>query len=314
MDLKDLKAKKGKETKESGQFIIEPLPVGYGVTLGTALRRVLLSSLPGGAITEVRIQGVSHPFTTIKGVREDVIELVLNLKQVRFQLKGDGPFEGTLEAKGKKELTAGDIKISSEARIANPNLKLATLADKNSKLSINLLVERGVGYKPVEERGSGKIGVIPMDSIFSPVVNVAFSVESTRVGRKTDLDRLVLEVTTDGTIKPSKAVEEAANILQGYFGKIAGLEDIPSPVEEEKVEEEKPPLVREVSETVRKTFVSELRLSPRALDTLEGAGIKTVGGLVQKSEEDLLGIKGFGATGLTRVKKALKKLGVSLKE
>lgn len=314
MDLKDLKAKKGKETKENGQFIIEPLPVGYGVTLGTALRRVLLSSLPGGAITEVRIQGVSHPFTTIKGVREDVIELVLNLKQVRFQLQGDGPFEGTLEAKGKKELTAGDIKISSEVKIANPDFKLATLADKNSKLSMNLLVERGVGYKPVEERGSGKIGVIPMDSVFSPVVNVAFSVESTRVGRKTDLDRLVLEVTTDGTIKPSEAVEEAANILRDYFGKIAGLEDIPSPVEKEKVEKEKPLPVEEVSETVRKTSVSELGLSPRVLNTLEEAGIKTVGGLVQKSEEDLLGIKGFGGTGLTGVKKALKKLGVSLKE
>lgn len=314
MDLKELKIKKEKETKETGRFVIEPLPAGYGATLGTALRRVLLSSLPGGAVTEMRIQGVSHPFTTIKGVKEDVVELMLNLKKVRFKLHGDGPFEGTLEAKGKKVLKAGDIKISSEAVVANPDFKVATLTDRNTKLSISLLVERGIGYRSVEDREGGKVGAIPLDSIFSPVTKVVLSVEGTRMGRRTDLDRLVLEVTTDGTLKPSEAIEESAKILHGYFARIAGWEkQLPTEGEKEDVEKTESSLPK-AGDKVRKTPTSDLGLPPRVLNTIEGAGIRTIGGLLQKSEEDLLGIQGFGESGLSKIKKALKKLGASLKE
>jgi DNA-directed RNA polymerase subunit alpha len=221
MEPLDFEIKTEKETAGLGRFVIEPLAEGHGVTLGTALRRVLLSSLPGAAVAEVRIQGVSHPFTTIKGVREDVVELLLNLKKVRFALRGDGPFEGTLEVKGKKAVTAGDIKISSEVVIANPDLKIATLTDKDSKLSLSLIVEKGVGYKPSEERERGKVGVIPLDSIFSPVVKVAFWTEGARVGRKTNFERLILEITTDETLKPSRALGQAAEILRNHLERIA---------------------------------------------------------------------------------------------
>ena len=314
MDLKDLKIKKEKETKNSGVFIIEPLPSGYGVTLATALRRVLLSSLPGGAISEIRIQGVSHPFTTIKGVGEDVVEILMNLKKVRFQIRGDGPFEGTLEAKGKKELKAKDIKISSEAVIANPDAKIATLTDKSSKLSVSLVVERGVGYRSAEERESDKVGVIPMDSIFSPVTNVSFMVEGARVGRRTDLDKLIINITTDETIKPSEALEAAAKILQGYFARIGGLEVAGKKEKAPKAKEPEKEPVAEVSEEVRKTPVSDLGLSPRTLNTLENSSIKSVGRLLQKTDEDLFDIKGFGEAGLKEVNKALKKLGAALRE
>lgn len=221
MENLDFGIKTEKETAEKGRFLIEPLPAGYGVTLGNSLRRVLLSSLPGGAIAELQIQGVSHPFSTIKGLKEDVVELILNLKKVRFTLQGDGPYEATLEAKGKKTVNAKDIRASSEVLIANPDLKIATLTDKDAKLSATLVIERGVGYKPAEEREGGRVGVIPMDSIFSPVVNVAFWTEGTRVGRKTNFERLIMEITTDRTIKPSAALAETAAILRGYFEKIS---------------------------------------------------------------------------------------------
>jgi len=267
----------------------------------------------GGAIAEIRIQGVSHPFTTIKGVKEDIVGIMLNLQGVRFHLFGDGPFEGAVEAKGKKELKAGDIKIPSEAVIVNPDLRIATLTDKSSKLSISLIVERGVGYKSADERESDKIGVLPMNSLFSPVINVSFSVERARVGRRTDLDKLVISIKTDETIKPSEALEEAAKILQGYFERIGGLDTVVEKEETSKAKESEAD-TEEVSEEVRKTLVSDLGLSPRTLNTLEGASIKSVGGLIQKSEEDLFDIKGFGEAGLKDLKTALKKLGITLKE
>ena len=306
--------KKEKETATNGRFTIEPLPAGYGMTVGTALRRVLLSSLPGGAITEIKVQGAPHPFATIKGVQEDVVEIVLNLKKVRFQLKGDGPFEGTIEAKGKGTVKASDIKISSESKVVNGDLKLATLTDKNAKLTITVTVERGMGYRPAEEHGVERVGIIPMDATFSPVTKVAFTTEGTRVGRKTNLDKLILDIETDGTIKPSDALKDAAQILTSYFGLIAGV-DKKKAVKEEAVEEkENAKSAPDASPEVRKAALSELKLSPRTLNTLESVGIKTVGGLMQKSESDLAAIKGFGATGIKEVKKSLAKLDAALKE
>ncbi|MEX0587576.1 MAG: DNA-directed RNA polymerase subunit alpha [Patescibacteria group bacterium] len=221
MEHLDFEIKTEKETAGQGRFVIEPLMEGYGTTLGTSLRRVLLSSLPGAAVAEVRIQGVTHPFTTIKGIKEDVVELLLNLKKIRFIFKADGPFEGTIEAKGKRTITAGDIKVSSEVEVANPDLKIATLTDKDSKLSLSTMIEKGVGYKPSEERERGKIGVIPLDSIFSPVLKVAFRTEGARVGRKTNFERLVLDITTDETVKPSRALGQAAEILRTHLERVA---------------------------------------------------------------------------------------------
>lgn len=222
MELSDFEIKTEKETAGLGRFVIEPLMEGYGTTLGTALRRVLLSSIPGAAVAEVRIQGVTHPFTTIKGIKEDVVELISNLKKVRFTLKGDGPFEGTIEEKGKKTITAGDLnKVSSEVEVANPDLKIATLTDRDAKLSLSLVIEKGTGYKPSEERERGKVGAIPLDSVFSPVLKVSFWTEGTRVGRKTNFERLTLEITTDETIKPSRALGQAAEILRTHFERVA---------------------------------------------------------------------------------------------
>lgn len=312
MEDTQLTITKEKQTATEGRFVLGPLPSGYGVTLGTALRRVLLSSLPGGAITEVRIQGVSHPFTALKGVKEDVVEMLLNLKKIRFTLSGDGPYEATLEAKGKKAVTAENMEVSSEVKVATPKAKIATLTDSSAKLSLNLLIEKGTGYRTAEEGESGKVGVIPMDAVFSPVLNVSFTVEEARVGRRTNLDRLVLDITTDGTITPADALEESGKTLTSFFGKIAGEKEA-KPKKDAKaaaVREE----VSKVGEDVRKMTIAELKVSPRTLNTLESGGVKTVGGLLQKSIEDLIAMKGFGATGLKEVQKSLTKLGASLKE
>lgn len=309
IDPKDVTVKKEKEVKDKGRFVIEPLPAGYGYTLGNSLRRVLLSSLPGAAIAEVSFEGISHPFTTIKGVKEDVIELILNLKKVRFMIYTDEPLEARIEAKGKKEITAGDIKIASGADVANPGLKIATLTDKTAKLSVRLLVEKGVGYKPSEERGGSKVGVIPIDSIFSPVLKVAYWVEETRRGRETNLDRLIIEIITDGTIKPSKALENATNILMSYLEPVVGRkpEAVKVAAAEKERKAEGPPL------KVRKLALSDLDLSPQTITILTGAGIKSVGGLLQKTEEDLLAIRGFGERRVAEIKEELKKLGIALK-
>jgi len=313
MEDMQLTITKEKQSPTEGRFVLGPLPTGYGVTLGTSLRRVLLSSLPGGAITEVRIAGVSHPFTALKGVKEDVVEMLLNLKKIRFTLSGDGPFEATVEVKGKKSVSAEDMKVSSEVKVATPKAKIATLTDSSSKLSLNLLIEKGTGYRPAEDRESGKVGVIPLDAVFSPVVNVSFTVEETRVGRETNLDRLVLDVTTDGTIAPAFALEEAAKTLTSYFGKIAGEKEA-KPKKAAKATDIKEDTSDKVSDEVRKMAIADLKVSPRTLNTLEDGGIKTVGGLLQKSAEELTAMKGFGATGLKEIQKSLTKLGASLKE
>lgn len=305
---KDVTIKKEKETKELGLFIIGPLPSGYGHTLGNALRRVLLSSLPGAAIAEVSFAGVPHPFTTIKGVKEDVIELILNLKRVRFTMHVDEPLEAGIEAKGKRVVTAGDIKIGSGAEVANPDLKIATLTDGSARFSARLLVEKGAGYRPSEEREGSKVGVIPMDSVFSPVTKVAYRVEEARRGRETGLDSLTMEIATDGTIKPSGALEKAAAILESYLGLFAGKKS----KEKEGVAAKKE--VAGLSPEVRRQPLSKLKLSTQTETVLTKAGIKSIGGLLGKSEKDLLAVKGFGERRIGEIKRELRKLGTALKE
>jgi DNA-directed RNA polymerase subunit alpha len=219
-----------KEEKNYGQFVIEPLYPGYGQTIGNSLRRVLLSSLEGAAISSIKIEGISHEFSAIPGVKEDVIEIILNLKQLRMKLFGNEPIKMTLNVKGAKKVTAKDIKAPSQVEIINKDLYIATLDGKNSSLSMEMTVEKGRGYLPVEMRTEKpEIGVIQIDSLFSPVVGVNFKVENTRVGQRIDFNKLTLEVKTDGTITPSLALKKASVILVDQFKLLAEM-----PVKKEK--------------------------------------------------------------------------------
>lgn len=230
--------KKISENDTEGVFETEGLYTGYGLTIGNALRRVLLSSLPGAAISRFKIKGSQHQFTTIEGVIEDIVEIGLNLKKVRFQIHTDEPQVLTLKIKGEKEVTAADIETNSNVEVVTPDVHIATLTAKSAELDMEITVEKGLGYVPVEARKGEKlaIGEIAIDAVFSPVVNVNFSVENMRVGDRTDFNRLRLDVKTDGSISPSAALRKASNILQDHFSKISGVEvkEVETPPVEEK--------------------------------------------------------------------------------
>lgn len=231
--------KKVSETDREGVFEIDGLYTGYGLTIGNALRRVLLSSLPGAAITQIKIKGVNHEFTTIEGVKEDVVEIGLNLKKIRFQIHTDEPQVLTLKVKGEKDVKASDIKTNSQVELITPDAHLATLTDKSAELDMEITVEKGLGYVPVDVRKGEKlpIGVVALDALFSPVSSVNFNVENMRVGERADYNRLRLVIQTDGSITPSAALRKASNILQDHFVKISGVEvkeSEPSVSEEEK--------------------------------------------------------------------------------
>ncbi|MDA1337214.1 MAG: DNA-directed RNA polymerase subunit alpha [bacterium] len=229
-----------------GVFEIESLYPGYGTTLGNSLRRVLLSSLGGAAITEVKIKGASHEFATISGIKEDVLGILLNLKQVRFRVFGDGPFTASLKIKGVKVVTARDFKTPSQVEVASKDAPVASLTDKASELDIEVQIGRGVGYESAESRGRGKteIGSIAMDSIYTPIRRVSYRVEQMRVGDRTDFDRLILEIETDGTVNPEAALKEASGILVGQFQIVqSGLkDDVGEPAEEKKQKAKKVPV------------------------------------------------------------------------
>lgn len=293
--------KKEKETPDYGLFTIEPLEQGYGNTLGVALRRVLLTSLSGAAITQIKIDGVKHKFSTLEGMKEDVIELILNLKQVRLSYGGEKPVKLNLEKLGPGEVKAGDIKTSGQVEIVNRDLVLCRLTAKK-KLKIELAAESGYGYVPAEERESGKIGVIPIDAVFSPVQRVNYKVEATRVGRRTDLDRLVLEITTDGTVRPSKALKESARILIDFFTQVVKPKKMPV---KEKVE-------MLSSETLRLTF-EEVDVPTRIANALRKGGFETVGDLAAATDSDLAKVKNLGEKSVGVIKAALSKKGLTLK-
>lgn len=227
-------------------FEIEGLWPGYGVTVGNSLRRVLLSSLPGAAVTQVKIKGVQHEFSTIHGVMEDAVTVLLNLKQVRFKLHSEEPQKVTLSVKGEKEVSASDFQLPSQVELMNKDSKIATLTDKKSELEMEILVEKGMGYEPVESRKKGKldIGTIALDAIFTPVRKVSYRVENMRVGERTDFDRLVIELETDGSLSPEEAINQASEILVGHFALIGGAfspASVPEPaVKKETKEHAKP--------------------------------------------------------------------------
>ena len=312
MRLKSLQMPKKVEVDEAtltnryGKFIVEPLERGYGTTVGNSLRRVLLSSLPGAAITAMRIDGVLMEFTTIPGVLEDTTELVLNLKKVRLRLHGDGLKRGLLEAKGHGELTAGDLKVDADVEILNPDLHIATL-NKDAELRIEVEISPGMGYVAADDQGLGErpIGVTPIDALFSPVTKANFAVESARIGQRIDYDKLTLEVWTDGSLRPHEAVAAAAKILKDHFALF-------SPTEEEvveEVEEEPDEEFLRTKATLEKP-VEELELSVRSGNCLKAANIRTLGDLVRKNEAEMLKYRNFGRKSLKEIGDMLEPMGL----
>lgn len=291
--------------KTHSSLVIEPLEQGYGHTLGNALRRVLLTSLPGYAVTKVRIAGVDHQYTTLEGVREDVLELILNLRQVRISSSSNDAGTLRLEVTGPAEVTAADIEAEAGFSVVNPDLHIADLA-KGQKLSVEMTVEPGMGYTLAADRKTDSIGEIPVDSLFSPVIKVSYKVDATRVGRKTDYDKLIMDVETDGTILPLEAVQQAAQILSRQFSQIVN----PTTPEEPKEETHLSP---EEAETLRLT-VEELDLPTRIANALRKGGFKTVGDLVGTPKMTIAKVKNLGEKSVDVINEALMKKGVTLGE
>jgi len=305
---------KAKITKGEGNratFEIEGLYPGYGVTLGNALRRVLLSSLPGAAISSVKLKGVQHEFSTISGVMEDVIEIILNLRQIRFKVHSQEPIRLILTAKGEKQVKAGDIKTTADVEVMNPEQLIVTLTDKKTEFEMEIEVMQGLGFVPVEARKKEKleIGMIAIDSFFSPTRKVNFDVENMRVGDRTDYNRLRLDIETDGTITSEEALKKASEILVAQFQSLISVEEEAVGEEEVAMEE-----VKEISAESAKIKVEDLKLSTRTVNALVSGGIRTVGGLVKKNGASLKELEGMGDKGIGEIKKALKKLDLSLKE
>lgn len=290
-----------KKEKNYSVLAITPLEQGYGFTLGNSLRRVLLTSLPGAAITSVKIAGVNHQFSSLNGMKEDVVEFALNLKKVRLSYKGEKAVNATLKVTTAGEVKAGDIKLPAGVEISNPELVLAVL-NKGAKLDADIIIESGSGYIPADTRSSTEVGMIPLDASFSPIVRVNYKVEETRVGRLTNFDKLTLEVWTDGTIKAKDAVVQAADILVSYFSQIV------KPVKVEKKEEEV-----EVDDLglVGKLSVEEIGLPTRVANALAKAGFETVALLVKADKTELVKVRNLGEKSLKIISAALGEKGVS---
>ena len=302
-----LEVDQGTLTDRYGKFEAKPLERGYGMTLGNSIRRILLSSLQGAAVTSVKMDGVLHEFSTVPGVREDVANIILNIKQLKLKHHGDGVETITLDESGEKDVTAADIKTTQNIEILNPDLHIASLGP-SGKLKIEMVVKMGKGYVPADRNKSDDmpIGAIPIDSIFSPIVKVSYNVTNARVGQRTDYDRLVVEVWTDGSAKPDDALAYSAKILKDQLQVFINFDESYEPEEVEEVEEESklnPNLYRKVD---------ELELSVRSANCLQNANIKYIGELCQKSESEMLKTKNFGRKSLNEIKEILTSMGLSL--
>ncbi|HUV72537.1 MAG TPA: DNA-directed RNA polymerase subunit alpha [Clostridia bacterium] len=302
MIIPTFQIKAEKETADYGVFVFEPLQQGYGQTLGNALRRVLLSSLQGAAIVQAKISGVKHLFSTLKGLKEDIVELTLNLKKVRIKYEGEKPVKISLEKTGPGPVTAADFEVPAGLEIINKDLVLGALADKSSRLKGEFVVESGFGYVPFEERGGGEIGVIPLDAIFTPVQRVNYHVSATRVGRVTNFDKLTMEIWTNGSISPREALLEAAQILTAFFDQVIN----PKRVEEEEVAEAEA-ITQEPSLTIE-----ELELPTRIVNALLKVGIKNVSDLQKAGKKKVGKIKNLGAKSLKIIEAALVERGIEL--
>jgi DNA-directed RNA polymerase subunit alpha len=291
-------------TNRYGKFWIEPLERGFGVTLGNALRRVLLSSLPGAAVSAVKIDGVQHEFSTLPGVKEDIPEVLLNLKQIRFKLHGDAPKTGMIEVRGKSTVTAGDLKVDADVEILNPELQIATL-NKDGEFRGEIEIGAGRGYVSAENQANQDrpIGVLPTDSMYSPVTKVNFEVENTRIGQRIDYDKLTLELWTDGSVIPSDALAYGAKILKDHFALFVHFEEEIEEEQEEEVDEE---FLR--IKALLERSVEELELSVRSSNCLKAANIKSIGDLVQKSEGEMLKYRNFGRKSLKEIADILQNM------
>lgn len=298
-----------KDDDTYGRFVIEPLERGYGTTLGNSLRRIMLSSLPGVAVTSVKIEGVLHEFSTIPGIKEDVIEILLNLKGLAAEIYTDEPKVIYIEASEEGEITAGDIIADSDVDILNPEMHIATLS-KGSTLNMEMRIEKGRGYVAADKNKypGMPIGTIPMDSIFSPIIKVNFLVENTRVGQITDFDKLTIDIWTDGTITPEEALSLAAKVLSEHLNLFINLTEHATTVEimVEKEESEK--------ERIREMSIEELELSVRSSNCLRRANIDTVEKLTQRSEEDMIKVRNLGRKSLNEIKHKLAEIGLSLSQ
>lgn len=301
------------EDNRYGKFICEPLERGYGTTFGNSLRRMLLSSLEGAAITSIRIDGVLHEFSTIPGVRDDVTNIVLNLKELCLKMTGNEPRIIRIDVEGEKEVTAADIICDADIEILNPDLHIATV-NEDGKLKIEMTVERGRGYVPADKnkKPDDTIGVIPIDSIFSPVKRVNYTVQDTRVGNVTDYDRLILEVWTDGSLRPEEAVSKAAGILVMHLKLFQNMDGLPE--EEEEEEATFPEEKEDDSSKVLDMTIEDLDLSVRSFNCLKRANINTVADLAEKTEDDMMKVRNLGRKSLEEVKKKLEELGLTLKQ
>jgi len=292
------------QTEDYARFQVDPLERGFGLTLGNALRRVLLSSLPGAAVTAVRIERIYHEFATIPGVKEDTTELLLNIKQLRLKSHSDQSVTLRLEAQGPGVVTAADLIYPSEIEIANPELHIATLDSPDARLDMELTVERGVGYLPSDGRESVPLGVVPVDAVFTPIRRVNYTVESARVGARTDLDRLVIDVQTDGTITPVAALVQSANILIDQFALFQELQ-------QEKRRPDKQGLsAGPVPSRIFDMPIEQLELSQRTYNCLKRSQITKVGQILQMSENELLSLRNFGQKSLVELREKLQEHGV----
>lgn len=291
------------QNEQYARFVFEPLEPGFGNTLGVALRRVLLTGIEGATVTSVKINGVKHMFSTLPGLKEDIIELILNIKMLRVKMS-DAKREGkiTLDITGPGQVTAGDIEVTDGIEVMNKDHYLGSLADKKAKLEMEMTVEKGLGYSLAEERKISTIGVIPVDAIFSPVTKVNYKVEQTRVGRQTNYDKLVLDVWTDGTVSPSIILEQAGRILVSYFMRVYE--------QDEDVVIEQVTAVPKLSDEVMKMTVDELDLPTRIYNSLRNAGIETVGQLLTTPKKELMNYRNLGAKSLSVIAESLKEKGI----
>jgi len=295
------------ESRENfGRFVAEPLEKGFGVTLGNALRRVLLSYLPGAAVTRVKIEGIQHEFAVIPYVKEDTTEFLLNVKALRFKPISGQPSKLTLEVEGERQVCAADIKPSADFEIANPELYLATLDSPEARLYVEFDVELAEGYRLAESDDNLSLGTIPVDAIFTPVRNVNFTVEPTHIGRETSRERLYLEVWTDGTMSPVDAISHSASILVEQLSAFVNYAKI------SQIEEEKESVRLSIPEEKYNMPVEQLNLSVRTMNCLRRSGITTVGELITKGEKELLSLRNFGQKSMGEIEERLKALGLSL--
>lgn len=289
------------------KFIIEPLPMSFGNSMGNAYRRTLLSSVKGAAVTQVKISNAPHLFTTLKGVKESVLEIIMNLKQLRFKFEGDGPFKIKLGTKEKGKIYGKDIE--GEVEIVNKDLYIAEITDTKGRLDIEAIVEVGIGYLQAKEQTKKEFDHIPLDAFFSPVKKVNFKVEESRVGGKTNFDRLILEIATDGSIKPEQALREGSELLSGFFGHLLSGADTPVSKEEKSKEQKQ----QEALDTkYNEIIIDELNLPSRIINALLREKIETVADLIKAGQEKLSVMKGVGKKSIELIDEELKKMGIQL--